>query len=146
MRRFIASLSTVAALTLAFNAGATPPPPHPTNIRGGLCQDTVCFEQQREFWRERVLIAEGHHAMRLAKLLARWTELGFPDGNWLEVHYAKIHEKFILEVHFAAIVWFFNTQGYDRDHERAFVEELVDQAEIDINRAVINNWLQWVNR
>lgn len=128
-------------LVLALSALAGPPAPHPTNERGMLCQDEVCFEQQRALWQERLVLAEGHHAMRLAKLLSKWTEKGFPEGNWLEVKYAKIHVQFLHEVHTAGTVWFFNVQGYDRDHERAFVEALVSNSEIDINRAIINNWL-----
>lgn len=112
----------------------------PLATRGSRCQDEVCFEQARQDWRVAIALADGRYAHRIDKMLAKWTQKGFPE-TYIAPAFAKIDAQFHKEVMAAGMVWFYEVQGYDREHTTAIVDSTVINAEIEINQTLIPLWL-----
>jgi hypothetical protein len=130
------------ATALLFAALAMPAYGHTIHEfpRGSRCHDEVCWNMERTIWREATATADGHMANRIEIMLARWTDLGFPDG-FIEKHYHIIHSEFIAEMRRAGHRWFFETQGFDNAETVAKSDALVDIAERNIIHAEVSVWL-----
>lgn len=115
--------------------------------RGSRCHDQVCWNMERSQWQQAAALADGRMAFRIEKMLQKWTSLGFPEGvdknglTFIQKHYNKIHQQFILEMRTAGIRWFFETQGYSHDNSIAKSDALVDIAEENIIHTEVSVWL-----
>ena len=118
----------------------------PIVARGSYCHDQACWDLEQNVWSQAVARAEGRMAHRIANMLARWAELGFPvDPNpkkdYIQKTYAHIHGMYVNEIRQAGLVWFFEVQGYDLAHSHAIEDNLISITEENVIGAVVSTWL-----
>jgi hypothetical protein len=114
--------------------------------RGGRCQDEVCFEQQREIWRGAVAKADGHLAVRVEKMLTGWARRGFPDDDFIEKKYAKMHAQYIAELHKCGYIWLYEVQGHSKEVMEIRLANMVEVSEEAIFHGIIGAWLYKANQ
>ena len=108
--------------------------------RGSLCHDQVCWDFQQRAWETSMTRAQARYSHNISKMLVDYIRLGHPQDDFVAKRYAKIHNRFVLDMRAAGRVWFFEVQGYDLEHAVALEDNIVSFSETSIDQGLLNAW------